>query len=437
VAVATESLQEVSQEGGVPHPLTRLGEGEQAHRWPEFLPDGRTMLFARSVRLLDWNNAQIAVQPSGTSEQKNLAQGSQPRYSSGHLLYLQGKILMAAPFDARRLALTGAAVPVLEGLRLSTTTGAAQYSISATGTLVYLAGGLAASQTQLVWVSRNGEEQPIPVSPRAYLFPRISPDGRRVAVQMASQIWAYDVSRDTLTRLSFGGNLNILPSWSPDGRRIAFASDRAGPLDLFWQSADGSGEAQRLTTSGHGNNPNSFSPDGRLLAFTEANPETRRDIWILKLSDREAQPFLRTPYEDTAPRFSPDGKWLAYSSDESGQREIYVQPYPGLGGKWQISNDGGQEPVWNPKGGELFYRSGSKIMAVDFDTSSGVSVGKPRMLFEGPYLPTATSFPWYDVSPDGQRFLMLKPVDSAASAPTQINVVLNWHQELLQKVPVK
>jgi len=169
----------------------------------------------------------------------------------------------------------------------------------------------------------------------------------------------------------------------------------------------------------------------------EQNPETGRDLWVLNLADRSAQPFLKTTYEETASKFSPDGKWLVYSSDESGRREIFVQPYPRPGGKWQISTDGGQEPVWNPRGGELFYRSGNKIMAVDIDTKSGFLPGRPRMLFAGPYLPTAASFPYYDVSPDGERFLMLKPVESQASAPTQINIVLNWFEELNQKAPVK
>ena len=451
-------LQQVSPEGGTSQPLTRIGIGQTIHRWPEFLPDGTAMLFAGSPTVLSWNNAQIAVQPTGTGERKNLAQGTQPRYAAtGHLLYAQSGTLMAAPFDARRLALTGAAVPAIEGVMQTTASGAAQYSVSSTGTLTYLSGGVAGNQSRLVWVSRNGEEVLLPAAPHAYQFPRISPDARRVALVIAEQethIWVYDLSRDTLTRLTFEGNANSGATWSPDGRRIAFWSNRAGPQNIFWQPADGSGGAERLTTSDYLNSPTSFSRDGQLLAFMEATAETSRDIWVLNLKDRKAQPFLKTPYEDTAPKFSPDGKWLAYSSDESGRREVYVQPYPGPGGKWQISSDGGQEPVWNPKGGELFYRSGSKMMAVDVQVGQAsrpalsedrsgdpslpnFSAGKPRMLFEEPYLPTGGSLPYYDVSPDGQRFLMLKPVESPASTPTQINVVLNWFEELKQKVPVK
>ncbi len=191
-----------------------------------------------------------------------------------------------------------------------------------------------------------------------------------------------------------------------------------------------------MTTSEYTQCSESWSPDGQLLAYTEVNPTTGYDIWVLRLGDRKAQPFLRTPFNEGAPQFSPDGRWLAYISDESGRFEIYVQPYPGPGGKWQISTEGGTEPVWNRNGRELFYRSGDKMMAVDITTQPSFSAGKPRMLFEGPVPadPVRRSAN-YDVSPDGQRFLMLKPVEQAQAAPTQINVVLNWFEELKQKVP--
>jgi hypothetical protein len=172
---------------------------------------------------------------------------------------------------------------------------------------------------------------------------------------------------------------------------------------------------------------------GHLL---EANPKTGYDIWVLHVSDRKAQPFIRTPFNETVPQFSPlDGRWLAYVSNESGRNEIYVQAYPGPGGKWQISTDGGTEPVWNRNGRELFYRSGNKMMAVDITAQPSFSAGKPRVLFEGPYLPTPATFPNYDVSLDGQRFLMLKPAEKIQAQSTQINVVLNWFEELKQKVP--
>jgi Tol biopolymer transport system component len=279
------------------------------------------------------------------------------------------------------------------------------------------------------------------------VFPRLSPDGRRVAVgivEQESQVWLYDLSRDTLTRLTFEGNANAYPTWTPDSKRIALQSNKEGQNNIFWQLADGSGGLERLTTSENAtSSPSSWSRDGQLLAFSEITPATGNDIWVLRMSDpsagsgqvRKAQPFLRTPFNEGAPRFSPDGRWLAYPSDESGRYEIYVQPYPGPGGKWQISTEGGTEPVWNPNGRELFYRNGDKMIAVDIATQPGFTVGKPRMLFAGPYVPTVTMFPNYDMSPDGQRFLMLKPSESTETAPTQINVVLNWFEELKQKVP--
>jgi Tol biopolymer transport system component len=328
----------------------------------------------------------------------------------------------------------------VEGVVQSPSSGAAQYSFSATGTLAYVPGGSQAGQRRLVWVSRNGTEQPLPAPTRAYWNPRISPDGRRVAVGIAdqeSQVWLYDLSRETLTRLTFGGSQNSVPTWTPDGKRIAFQSNfnKEGPLNIFWQLADGSGGLEHLIASEHNNAPHSWSPDGQLLAYIELNPTTGFDIWMLRLSDRKAQLFLRTTFNESVPRFSPDGRWLAYVSDESGHWEIYVQPYPGPGGKWQISTEGGTEPVWNPNGRELFYRTGDKMMVVDIATQPSFTAGKPRVLFEGQYLPTPVTFPNYDVSPDGQRFLMLKEGERATSA-TQINVVLNWFEELKRRVPL-
>jgi eukaryotic-like serine/threonine-protein kinase len=250
-----------------------------------------------------------------------------------------------------------------------------------------------------------------------------------------SQTWLYDPSRETLTRFTFEGSGNINPVWTPDGKRIAFQSNKEGPFNLFWQLADGSGGLERLTTSKYLHAPHSWSPDGQLLTFIEINPATGIDIWVLRLGDRKPQPFLRTRFNEAAARFSPDGHWLAYISDESGRFEIYVQPYPGPGGKWQISTEGGTEPVWNRNGQELFYRSGDKMMAVDIATEPGFAAGTPRMLFEGRYELAPFPIANYDVSPDGERFLMLKPSESAETAPTQINVVLNWFEELKRRVP--
>jgi eukaryotic-like serine/threonine-protein kinase len=442
------ALQQVSDAGGTPQVLTRREKGEVSHRWPEFLPGSKAVLFDAGATNTNWTNAHVAVHLVGTGERRDLVQGGMyPRFAtSGHLVYAQGGSLIAVPFDPQRLAVTGAAVPVAEGVLQFPSSGAAQYGFSATGSLVYLPGGIQSAQTRLVWVNRTGAEQPLAAPARGYQFPRLSPDGRRIAVgivEQESQCWLYDIARETLTRFTFQGGSNILGAWTADGKRIAFQSTKEGAPNLFWQLADGSGGQERLTTSEYTDAPASWSPDGRLLAFIEINPTTGYDIWVLRMGDpsaasgqvRKAEPFLRTPFNESAPRFSPDGRWLAYMSDESGGREIYVQPYPGPGGKWQISTEGGTEPVWNPNGRELFYRSGDKMMAVEITAQPSFSVGKPKVLFEGRYVLTAATFPNYDVSPDGQRFLMIKPSEQEQAAPTQINVVLNWFEELKRRVP--
>jgi eukaryotic-like serine/threonine-protein kinase len=443
------AVYQVSDAGGTPQPLARLEKGEVSQRWPEFLPGSKAVLFAVGPSGFNFSNAKVAVQSLATGDRRNLFQqgATQPRYAlSGQLVYAQGGSLIAVPFDPQRLEVAGAAVPVVEGVLQTTTTGAAQYSLSNNGSLVYVPGDIHGARLTLVWVSRNGAEQPLAAPANSYLAPRLSPDGRRIAVaiqEQESQIWLYDLSRETLTRFTFDGNVNLTPVWTPDGERIAFVSNSDGQLNIFWQLADGSGGLEQLNASEYVQAPQSWSPDGQVLAFIEVNPTTQRDIWMLPMGNpsagsgqiRKPQPFIRTRFNEAVPRFSPDGHWLAYISDESGRYEVYVQPYPGPGRKSQVSRDGGTEPVWNPNGQELFFRSGDRMMGVEIATQSGFAAGTPRMVFQGQYEAAPIPISNYDVSPDGQQFLMLKPTEQEQVAPTQINVVLNWFEELKQKVP--
>src|SRR5665213_2736905 len=430
-------VQQIADTGGNAHPLTRLEAGELGNSFPEFFPDGKNVLFdieagANITGSVTVQGDRIAVQSLKTGERRDLIpSGFLPRYAhSGHIVYLQGANLMAAPFNLRSLALTGSAVPVIEGVQ------PLQYSFSSDGSLVYAPGGAQAPQLKLVWVDRKGMEQLLPAPAHNYVFPRISPDGRRIAADIEeaeSQIWVYEIGRDTLSRLTFEKSNNFDPVWSPDGKQIVF---KGAGNRLYWMPSDGSGTAEALTTSALSLNdvPIAWSPDGQLLAFTEDSANRNRSIWTLSIKDRKAQPFGQSLRRDSAPQFSPDGHWIAYDSNESGRDEIYVRPFPGPGGKYQISAGGGTEPVWNPKGHELFFRSRNKMMMVQVTTQPTFSAGEPKMLFEGPYVISPRSAADYDVSPDGSRFLMLKSAD-AAPRPEQINVVLNWFEELKQRVP--
>jgi Tol biopolymer transport system component len=245
-----------------------------------------------------------------------------------------------------------------------------------------------------------------------------------------NDIWTYDIQGDRLTRRTFEqGNF---PLWTPDGKRITFQSTRIGTQDLFWKPADGTGAAEQLLETALSKTPHSWSPDGKFLAYTEQNPTSSGDIWLLPFErERKPEPFLRTPSAETGAVFSPDGLWVAYRSNESGRQEIYVQPFPTTGAKWQISTDGGEEAIWARSGQEIFYRNGDKMMAVDITTEPVFTQGKPKLLFEGEY-PAFGPRAEYDVTPDGQRFLMIKESEQQV---TQINVVLNWFEELKRLVP--
>jgi len=321
---------------------------------------------------------------------------------------------------------------------MSPFTGAADFSLSGDGSLAYVPGGARVGERTLLWVDRIGTAQPLPAPQRPYMFPRLSRDGQRLAVSIQGAnpgIWVYELARGILSRLteSAGVPRSI---WTPDGKHLTFGSPQSGPANLYWMLADGSGAAERLTASENFQVPGSWSPDGQVFAFTEADPATGLDIWVLGLQgDRKPRPFLQTPSNEYGPAFSPDGRWVAYGSDETGRQEIYVWPFPGPGGKMRISTDGGTEPMWTRNGRELFYRNGDKMMATAVETKPVFAATKPKLLFEGHYQTGFGAFePDYDVNSDGQKFLMIK-ASQQKSAVTQLNVVLNWSDELCRLGP--
>jgi len=352
------------------------------------------------------------------------------------LVYARAGGLLAVPFDLKRLEVTGPPVSIVQGVSISRNLGVAQFSFSGDGSFAYVPGGPSEDNRTLLWVDRKGTSRPLQAPPRAYATPRLSPDGQRLAVSLAIRgTWVYDLARDTLTQLTESGSA---PMWTPDGRYVTNGAldQKSGLFNLYRIPADGSGAAERLTTSENPRWLGSWSPDGQVLAFSEVDPTTGYDIWMLGLpGDRKPRPFLQTPANESGPIFSPDGRWVAYLSDETGRNEIYVRPFPGPGGKMQISTEGGTEPMWARNGRELFYRNGDKMMVTAVETQPVFAASKPQLLFEAHYETSYNVFQRdYDVSPDGQRFLMIKGSEQE-SAATQLNVVLNWSDELRRLAP--
>ncbi|MDA2935327.1 protein kinase, partial [Acidobacteria bacterium AH-259-D05] len=436
-----DGIWKVSASGGTPEVLVIRDstEGKLAHG-PQILPGGDAVLFTLAPSS-NWDDAQIVVQSLETGERKVLINGGKDaRYApTGHLVYALQGTLLAVAFDLGRLEVTGGPVPMAEGVMdADTRTGAAHFSFSKLGSLVYVPGGQQ-FRSELVWVDRQGQAVPLIGDQVSFSNPRVSPDGRTVAVQVnrdGRDIWIYDAELGTRMRLTVGGRSSD-PVWTPDGERITFASDRSGGSpNLYWKPADGSGEAQVLLTREPTIIPFSWSPDGKTLAFSEVNPANALDIWTLS-EEGDATPFVATSFNEDGPMFSPDGRLLAYVSNESGNNEVYVQPYPGPGGKWPISKDGGAEPRWSHDGRELFYRQGQQMMVVAVETEPTFTVGRSQIVFEGDYQMqmSRAGNTNYDLSTDSRRFLMVKA--SEQEAQTQINVVLNWFEELKRLVPTE
>jgi eukaryotic-like serine/threonine-protein kinase len=432
----------VSADGGAPKPVTMLRDTETSHRWGQLLSNGKALLFSAVIASA---SPQIYAQSLETGQRHPLVQGAAPRYlSTGHLVYVQGGTVMAVAFDPDRLELSGKPVAVLadvmQARRLRNSTlvpRLPQVSISTTGILAYVPGSEQSRQDSLVWVDRNGREEPTGAAGGIYYQPHLSPDGRRLAVTVGASdhddVWLFELTRKTWSRFTSVGN-NGFPLWTPDGKRLTYVSDKAGPDNMYSKSLDGNGVEERLLASDQPNYPLSWSREG-VLAFVLVSARTQQDLWILRPDQKgKATKFLETPFGEGAPVFSPDGRWLAYVSNESGRPEIYVRAYP-AGQSLTISAEGGNEPVWARTGRELFYRSGNAIMAVDVAPSPTLAVGKPRLLFERPFDSSSTFWPNYDVSLDAQRFIMVKRLDQDESL-AQINVMLNWGDELKRVVPL-
>jgi serine/threonine-protein kinase len=357
---------------------------------------------------------------------------------SGHIVYAHAGSLMAVPFDSQRLEVTGSPVPVQEGVvTTATTSGGAEYDVSGSGLLAYVPTSARPPVRPLVWVDRTGRETNLPVPQGFYSTPRLSPDGRLLAfvyggdnVMNSPDIYVYDFARKTLNRLTFGPGINGTPLWSPDGRKIFYRTRTS--FSFRSKPADGSGKEEVLLGQfdDPGATPFAVSPDGKTMVFGARSSVGKSSFQELALDGTgKIQTLLESTSELYGAQFSPDGRWLAYCSAASGRPEIYVQPFPGAGGEWIISREGGRFARWARNGREIFFMNGDKMMSAAVQTEATFRAETPRLLFQA-------SVDDYDVAPDGQHFLMLKPAEATGS-PTELNLALNWLDELKRRVPAR
>jgi serine/threonine-protein kinase len=444
------ALSQVSSGGGVPRPLTVLDprEGEVTHIWPQWLPGSNAVLFTSSGQTTNFEDADIVTYTISSGQRKTVLHGGYyARYlPGGNILYMHEGTLFLQPFDPRSLQVTGTPVPVHDGISANPGYGSAQFSVSDKGTMVYVAGRSQRQLATIDWMDRQGNFTPLRETLGDYYAPALSPDGKRLALAINDgkriDIWVYDLARDTLARLTFAGN-NLTPTWAPDGQRITYrVLQKGGGSELYWTRADGTGGILPLTHGKARRFLGSWHPDGRLLAFNQATSASsgifalairgsEKDGW--KPEEPQPVPGGSSSYEEQ-PSFSPDGRWLAYRSDESGDFEIYVRPYPGPGGKWQISTAGGAVPKWSNNGSELLYRTeDNQIMVVTY-TASGDSfhADKPKLWSPGQFSDRlgAANF---DLSPDGKRVVVFRVPASENPPITKVTFVFNFFDELHRK----
>ena len=438
-------LMRVAAAGGAPQSLTvpNPKENEVSHRWPQVLPGGKAILFTiQTTTQVTYDESRIAVLSLETGKWHTLVEGgSYARYvPSGHIVYARAGSLIAVPFDLRRLEVSGEPVPVLEGLvTTAVTSGGAEYDVAPNGLLAYVPGTARAPESSLVWVDRQGVARKLPAPLNNYSRPRISPNGKLMAVQIhsngPSDVWVYDFGRNTLTRLTFAGN-NADPVWTADSQKLIYRSIKGNP-SFQWRAADGSGAEEtllKLDVDVTGAVPFSVSPNDKILLYSHRGPAGMAVTYTLSLDGRgTTRPYSQSTNQMVDSEFSPDGHWVAYASNESGRQEVYVQPFPGPGGKWMISTSGGAFPRWSRSGHELFYLNGYKVMSVTVETKPTFKAGTPQLLFENS---SYGSLGDYDVAPDGKHFVMITQEDVNAT-PNELNVVVNWTEELKRRAPAE
>ena len=452
--VMNSGLLRISEGGGKPefltHPDGERGEIQFTH--PHILPRHRGVLFTVNVRNLneghlealdlDTGNRHVVIENTFTAKYIN----------SGYIVFARDGTLFAAAFDLDRLEVVGPETPVLSNVQSDTETGrVAEFAVSRNGTLAYIPGGQGFSERRLAWVRRDGETELIPLPPGPYNWPALSPDATQMAVVRneghVHHVHLYEPSRSVLTQFTFEGSWNWAPVWSPDGSHIAFQSTQAGQFNLFVKPAGGDTPAVHLQDSPNNQRhqlPLSWSPDGSLLAYLEHTTIDRLDVWLLSM-DQESHrpvPFLVSEFDEGGASFSPAGDWIAYVSNEEGQPEIFIREFTRdpikAGQKKKVTRDGGFEPVWSRDGRELFYRSldGGRLLSVSIRNEPELEVGEQKVVLEG--LALYQGMTWfeagaYDVSPDGERFLMV--LEDRTPETMELVVVLNWFEELKRLVP--